>query len=431
MEKCFFKDLVLLFEGVGNMQQIINNRYLIIQQLGRGGFGDTYLAEDTHLPSRPYCVIKQLRPIINNPHTYQLVQKFFQHEAVILEDLGNSNNRIPHLYAYFAEQGLFYLVQEYIQGQTLTQLVETYGTINEIAVREILNKLLYVLNFVHSRGVIHRDIKPDNVILRKSDNMPVLIDFGAVRESVGTQFNTQGHAVKSEIIGTQGFMPPEQAMGKPVFSSDLYAVGVTMIYLLTGKNPLELQTDVQTGAIIWHPYAINVSAGLKMLLDKATAYHTSARYTNAKEMINALLSLNSIGGVDPTIPIVINEVETIQIPPEIRGWNWGAFLLPGFWSLPNQVWIGLLCWMPFVNIIMRFVVGARGNVWAWQSRKWRSVTDFKANQRGWAIAGASVWAGMLSLFVLLGFIGIMTDDGKPEPQQTPTPALTTSPSSSL
>lgn len=187
------------------LQQTINNRYLILQKLGTGGFGDTYLTQDTYIPSRPYRVIKQLRPITNNPQMYQLVQDLFQREAVMLEELGNSNNRIPKLYAYFCEQGLFYLVQEYIPGKTLAQMVETNGAISETVVKEILIKLLYVLNFVHSRGIIHRDIKPDNVIIRESDNIPILIDFGAVRESVGTEFNSQGHPITSKVIGTPGF----------------------------------------------------------------------------------------------------------------------------------------------------------------------------------------------------------------------------------
>lgn len=140
------------------LQTIINNRYKIVKVLGEGGFGKTFLTEDTHLPSGRRCVIKQLKPVTENPQIYKMVQDRFQREAAILEDLGNSNNRIPNLYAYFAEQGQFYLVQEYVEGKTLTEKVHTEGVMSESAVREILKSLLYVLNFVHSRHIIHRAI---------------------------------------------------------------------------------------------------------------------------------------------------------------------------------------------------------------------------------------------------------------------------------
>ena len=392
------------------LQQTIKNQYVILQKLGGGGFGDTYLTEDTHKPSRPYCVVKELRAIANNPQMYKLVQDLFQREAVMLEDLGNSNNRIPKLYAYFCEQGKFYLVQEYIQGKTLSQMVETSGTVSETVVKEILKNLLYVLNFVHSRKIIHRDIKPDNIIVRESDNVPVLIDFGAVRESVGTEFNSHGQPITSKVIGTPGFMPVEQAAGRPVYSSDLYSLGLTMIYLLTGKTPLQLQTDSRTGNIMWHQYAMHVSPSLRMVLDKATAYHLNERYTSAKEMIDALqvtpLPEPAISAtyVNPPQPGLVGGGGTfntsVPVPQEIQGWNWGAFLMPGLWVFPNQVWVGLLCMIPFFGLPIPFVLGAKGNVWAWRSRQWKSLQDFKAHQRAWAIAGGSIWGSLIGLYIV-------------------------------
>lgn len=282
------------------LQKIINNRYKIVQVLAEGGFGKTFLAEDTHLPSGRRCVIKLLKPVTNNSQIYKIVQDRFQREAAILEDLGNSNNQIPKLYAYFTEQDNFYLVQEYIEGKTLTHKVQTEGVMSESAVREILKNLLYVLNFVHSRHIVHRDIKPDNVIFRNSDDVPVLIDFGAVRELMGTVMNSQGSPTNSIIIGTPGFMPPEQADGRAVYSSDLYSLALTIIYLLTGRMPQELQTDPITGGFIWHQYAMNVSSSLQMVLDKAIAYHPDFRYATAREMIDALQSLEK-SGVAPTV----------------------------------------------------------------------------------------------------------------------------------
>ncbi|BDA69411.1 Serine/Threonine protein kinase [Calothrix sp. PCC 7716] len=267
---------------------LLNNRYQIKKTLAAGGFGETFLAEDIQMPSNRSCVIKQLKLIQNNPQIYQLVQERFQREAAILEELGGKHNQIPNLYAYFESNGLFYLVQEYIDGDTLATKVSKQGTISESIVREILVSLLQLLDYIHSRRIIHRDIKPDNIILRYQDGLPVLIDFGAVREVMGTAVNSQGNPTSTIVIGTPGYMPSEQAMGRPVFSSDLYSLGISVIYLLTGKYPEELETDSRTGEIIWHHHALNVSPTLKSVIDKAIYYHPRERFATAKEMLDAL-----------------------------------------------------------------------------------------------------------------------------------------------
>ena len=270
------------------MSTLLNNRYRITHSLGSGGFGETFLAEDTQMPSLRRCVIKLLKPIHNNPEIYQLVQERFQREAAILEKLGGNNNQIPALYAYFQLNGQFYLVQEYIEGDTLTAKVKQQGVLSESAIREILASLLPVLEYVHSKHIVHRDIKPDNIILRHRDGKPVLIDFGAVRETMGTVINSQGSLASSIIIGTRGYMPSEQAMGRPVYVSDLYSLGITVIYLLTGKQPQELETDPHTGEIIWHSHALNISPTMTFIIDKAIAYHPRDRFVSAREMLQAL-----------------------------------------------------------------------------------------------------------------------------------------------
>jgi serine/threonine-protein kinase len=285
------------------MQTLLNDRYQVIRTLGAGGFGETYLAEDTYMPSKRRCVVKQLRPIQNNPQIYQLVQERFQREAAILEALGGAADQIPALYAYFCADGQFYLVQEWIEGETLTTKVQKQGLFSESTVQEILVNLLPVLEYVHSQHIVHRDIKPDNIMVRHRDGKSVLIDFGAVRESMGTVFNSQGNPTSSIVIGTPGYMPSEQAAGRPVYSSDLYSLGLTAIYLLTGKQPQELELDSQTGEIVWRQYANQINSTLAGVIDRAIAYHPRDRFATARAMLDALQSIaNPIPPTQPFFP---------------------------------------------------------------------------------------------------------------------------------
>ncbi|MBD2503715.1 protein kinase domain-containing protein [Anabaena azotica] len=299
--------------------QLLNDRYQVIRTLGAGGFGETYLAEDTYMPSRRRCVVKQLRPIQNNPQIYQLVQERFQREAAILEDLGGTTDQIPGLYAYFLADGQFYLVQEWVEGDTLTAKFKQQGLLTEAAVQEILINLLPVLEYVHSQRIVHRDIKPDNIILRHRDGKPVLIDFGAVRESMGTVVNSQGDVTSSIVIGTPGYMPSEQAAGRPVYSSDLYSLGLTAIYLLTGKQPQQLEIDPQTGEMIWREYGSHISPALAIVLERAIAYHPRDRYSTARAMLDDLQALsNPIPPTQPyfTPPPVTPASPTLPVAPQ-------------------------------------------------------------------------------------------------------------------
>jgi len=266
---------------------LLNNRYRIMRTLGKGGFGKTYVAEDTHMPSGRNCVIKQLQPARNNPRVEQLIKERFQREAAVLEELGANCDQIPTLYAYFAEKGHFFLVQEWVEGQTLTQWKQQQEKISESAVKEILISLLRVLEYTHQKGIIHRDIKPDNIIIRSSDNKPVLIDFGAVKETMGVE---EGDRIHSIIVGSPGYMPPEQAAGKPVYASDLYALGLVGIYLLTGKKYKELDIDLQTGELILPQELDQVSPSLVGVLKKVVRVKPSDRFSTASEMLQAFNS---------------------------------------------------------------------------------------------------------------------------------------------
>ncbi|MEH1884217.1 protein kinase domain-containing protein [Nostoc sp.] len=292
--------------------QLLNDRYQVIRTLGAGGFGETYLAEDTYMPSKRRCVVKQLRPIHNNPQIYQLVQERFQREAAILEQLGGASDQIPALYAYFSSGGQFYLVQEWIEGDTLTGKIQKQGLFSESAVQELFMNLLPVLDYVHSKHIVHRDIKPDNIIVRDRDGKPILIDFGAIRESMGTVVNSQGNPTSSIVIGTPGYMPSEQAAGRPVYSSDLYSLGMTVIYLLTGKQAQQLETDSQTGEIVWRQYASHVSPIVAGVIDRALAYHPRDRYPTARAMLD---TLQNIANPIPATQPLLTQPTIVSAPP--------------------------------------------------------------------------------------------------------------------
>ncbi|MDJ0617455.1 MAG: bifunctional serine/threonine-protein kinase/formylglycine-generating enzyme family protein [Calothrix sp. MO_192.B10] len=261
---------------------ILAGRYEIIRQLGGGGFAITYLAKDTMQPSQPICVVKQLRP----NHTHPRIVEFFEKEAAILERLGK-HPQIPQLLAHFRENGNLYIVQEFIEGQDLSKEMQPGKRLSEGYVTRLLEEVLKVLSFVHKQGVIHRDIKPQNLMRRRQDGKIFLIDFGVVKEIASLMFNSQGEIVSSISIGTPGYMPTEQGMGKPRLASDIYALGITGIQALVGTLPSNLEEDPQTGEIVWQD-KVHISEHLAKVLTTMVRRHHSLRYYSAKEALQAL-----------------------------------------------------------------------------------------------------------------------------------------------
>ncbi|MEA5480675.1 serine/threonine-protein kinase [Pseudanabaena galeata UHCC 0370] len=303
------------------MSNLLDNRYRVTSVLGSGGFGETYLAEDTKVPSNRRCVIKQLKPVADNPQMYELLQQRFHREAAVLETLGEESRYIPKLYANFTENGLFYLVQEWIDGLTLTETIERGGKWNEDAVRQLLMSILQTLIYVHDRGIIHRDIKPDNIILRSGE--PVLIDFGAVKETLNVStIRSSVQQVHSIVIGTPGFMASEQAAGRPFFASDLYSLAMTAIFALTGKYPQELGTDPQTGEVLWQPLVQGISTDLKAIFAKVLQFDPRDRYSSAREMLEALRP-TQILNQSPPKPVpkspALSNMQTVAVTP--RGYT--------------------------------------------------------------------------------------------------------------
>ncbi|MEM9136132.1 MAG: serine/threonine-protein kinase [Cyanobacteria bacterium P01_F01_bin.42] len=277
------------------MHQQLDGRYEILRPLGSGGFGKTYLAKDLRIPGAPYCVVKQLHSTDQKQSNRELAQDLFQREAESLAKLGH-HAQIPRLLAYFRENEEFYLVEDFIDGRSLEEEIRPGQPWTDAAVIELLRSILDVLSFVHHQGVIHRDIKPSNLIRRSSDGKVVLIDFGAIKQIKQTGFS---HPTGTQI-GTVGYMPPEQAQGKPRPNSDIYGVGILAISALTGHPATGLPDDLQTGEIIWQHLA-HVSPGLAHLLSGMVRYHFQDRYQTADEVLRTLSELTSIpAGVHPT-----------------------------------------------------------------------------------------------------------------------------------
>lgn len=274
--------------------KILSGRYKIIKVLGAGGFSETYIAEDTQHPGNPQCVVKQLKP----PHTelkgLELARRLFNSEAQTLGKLG-TYDQIPRLLAYFEQEKEFYLVQEYIIGHPLSQELPSGKAIAEKAAIAIVMDLLQTLVFVHENGVIHRDIKPTNIIRRHSDHKLVLIDFGAVKEVSIPQSENHEETPFTIGIGTKGYAPTEQCFGRPQYSSDIYAVGMIGIKALTGIAPHDLERDVH-GELKWTHKAL-VSPSLAKIFNKMVVDDYKQRYQSASQALAALDKLvNSPNG---------------------------------------------------------------------------------------------------------------------------------------
>ncbi len=298
--------------------RILGGRYNITRHLGGGGFGQTYLAEDQHLPGKPWCVVKQLKPRMKDADSLQAARRLFNTEAEVLYSLGD-HDQIPRLFAHFEENQEFYLVQEYIEGETLSRELRAKRQFGETEVIDLLLDILHVLEFVHQQQVVHRDIKPSNLIRRKSDEKIILIDFGAVKQIEIPQGEPSHQMSVTIAVGSSGYMPNEQLAGKPRYSSDIYAVGMVGIQALTGIYPRKLREDPKTSEVIWREHC-QVSPELGDVLDLMVRYDFRQRYQSATEALRALHALYSA----PTAPMIAE-----PLPLQIQGDGYLAWLERG------------------------------------------------------------------------------------------------------
>ncbi len=286
------------------VESMLIGRFRIGNRLGAGTFGETFLAQDTQ-KMNAQCVVKRLIPP-DDPAHINIVRQMFDKEAKKLDALNHQG--IPKLIAYFENGGEFYLVQDFVDGNTLDKEINRSRKWTEVEVNNFLLEVLEVLAYVHSQGSIHRDLKPNNMMRRKVNKKLVLIDFGAVREVRQTTTNMAiGLASGTIAIGTLGYMPAEQAQGRPCYASDVYAIGCMAIEALIGVSPYPpygFDTDVNTGEFRWRHRA-QVSDGLAAIIDKMVRYDWRQRYVNGGAALAALqgLASNQARSVPNPLPV--------------------------------------------------------------------------------------------------------------------------------
>ncbi|CAN1209500.1 Protein kinase domain-containing protein [Tumidithrix helvetica PCC 7403] len=276
--------------------QTLKGRYKIVQELAAGGFAQTYLAEDLQLPKYSRCVVKHLNPNNNDPLFISKALELFKVEAETLQDLGK-HDQIPQLYASIQEDNEWYLVQEFIEGHPISVEIPPGSQVAESRVIKLVRDVLEILEFVHSRGVIHRDIKPGNLIRRHSDDKIVLIDFGTVKQVQADAIGANSRRKGTLPIGTPGYMSLEQSHGKSSTNSDIFALGMVALQALSGMHPKQFLRE-DSGEIEWRNYA-KVSNEFGEILEKMISYNPMVRYQTVDRVLQDLNQLPYLLSLQP------------------------------------------------------------------------------------------------------------------------------------
>ena len=296
----------------------VAGRYTIKRMLGQGGFGFSYLAEDTQRFGE-LCVLKELRPIQKQGKFLQKAIELFKREAKTLHSIDHP--QIPKFMACFTQAKRLFIVQEYIDGVTYLKLLQRRKKqskrFTEAEVVYWLVHMLKVLDYLHELNIMHRDISPENVMYSRDRNLPILIDFGLVNNTVsdvlsesvtqGEGFNNDGLKNSVTAVGKFGYSPPEQMYGKCTPASDLYALGVTAIVMLTGQHPRNLMDD-KTLDLQWQQHT-NVSSQLETVLNTMVRQQPQERFQSAQEVFEQLGTL-----LPASISKTLSQVQ--PLPPE-------------------------------------------------------------------------------------------------------------------
>jgi serine/threonine protein kinase len=287
---------------------VLQSRYRTIQILGQGGFGRTYLAEDQRRFNE-LCAIKELIPTATEAEVWEKAQELFQREAAILYQI--EHPQVPKFRERFEQDQRLFLVEDYVAGKTYRAILSERQAVGQALtgaeVLELIRSLLPVLEHIHSRGIIHRDISPENIILRDSDTKPVLIDFGVVKE-LASRLQSPDSTMPVTTVGKLGYAPTEQMQtGEAYPSSDLYTLAVTAIVLLTGREPADLFDDTQL-TWNWQRWA-RVNPQFAQVLDRMLSYVPGDRYQTTADVARALQSIDK-----PSVSVPeLSNLQTIAV----------------------------------------------------------------------------------------------------------------------
>lgn len=290
--------------------RLLGGRYEIVQILGMGGFSQTFTAKDTQRPGQPLCVVKQLKTAHQSPQVLALVRRSFHIEAKMLETLGE-HRQIPRLLAYFEEKEEFFLVQELVNGSSLLSELLSEKQLAPRFVVALLMDLLPILSFIHEKRVIHRDLKPSNIIRSAESGRLVLIDFGIAKEVGNQVLAAQAIDPRTVAMGTQGYMPREQAAGYPTYASDLYALGIIAIQALTGLNPQQFTFNFQ-GELDWWDPSLEISPAFQNWISTLVRQDYNQRPESAKAALEALIQV-------PEFTEMSDQVQAILLKETITG----------------------------------------------------------------------------------------------------------------
>jgi len=269
---------------------VLQSRYEIQELSHTGGMGYIYLAKDKKLYDR-LCIVKQVK----EPVKSDVDLKKLEEEARRMAKLSHPN--VAMILDHFVENGYYFLLVEHISGKTLSEVfIERHGQLSEEEVVGWAISMCNVVDYIHEEGIIHRDISPDNIMLTKEGSIK-FVDFGTLREM--RYITTRGTAG----MGKYGYTPPEQWQGKPVPQSDIFALGATIYYLLTGNLPLSKEYLSGQGPQK-HDFSPDfppirtknhdISPELEAVLQKALQLDVSARYSSAQDFGRELRSLAKV-----------------------------------------------------------------------------------------------------------------------------------------
>jgi serine/threonine protein kinase len=281
---------------------LLQQRYRVTKVLGQGGFGRTYLSQDTGCFDE-MCVLKEFSPNDRGREALKKSKELFHREAQVLYQINHP--QIPKFRANFEEQKRLFLVQEYAEGKTvaktLSDRLKNNQTFKEAEVVQFLQDMLPVLSHIHAMGIIHRDISPDNIIFRDRDKLPVLIDFGVVKAGV-TQLEVSTQIHQGTTVGKAGYAPGEQLQtGEAYANSDLYALAVTVVVMMTGRKPESL-IDKSTMTWKWHQWVPALTPWFAKILNKMLSRVPNSRYQSATEVAQALRAVSDFVGAAATDP---------------------------------------------------------------------------------------------------------------------------------